>query len=446
MSQPIERARNGCTLHGALKAAKAVQGFIPIVHSNAGCSIQEHLGGRFSGSSFGAGHLGGFEVPSSNIQEKQIIFGGTSRLREQIKNTVKVLEGDLYLVLSGCSTEIVGDDIPAMTKEAREQGYPVIHIGTPGFRGSIYDGYKLFFKGVVDQIAEPKTEVSEKVPGLVNIIGIIPEQDVLWEGNLEKLKTLLESLGLKVNTLFGFGQSINNWKDIGLAEFNITFSTWGIEIAQYLEEKFGTQFLGLKSLPVGADETSSFLRKASEKLGLNLNAVENLIAVEQARVSYNLRKITDIYFTQGFQKEFVLVGESSLVIGLWKLLYNQLGLISKAVVVTDNLPEGEKELLNKEFGPLLAESDTQLFFSEDSAEISDIIHKYKPELILGSSLEKRAASELGIPLLEVAYPLSERVILNKSYVSFGGDIELLQDLGDEILRFKNKNHALTNFT
>ena len=80
--------------------------------------------------------LGGLATPASNIFEKQVVFGATARLREQIKNTAKVVDGELLVVLSSCATEMIGDDVPAMAKEARDQGLNVLSIASAGFRGS----------------------------------------------------------------------------------------------------------------------------------------------------------------------------------------------------------------------------------------------------------------------------------------------------------------------
>jgi nitrogenase molybdenum-iron protein beta chain len=128
MSVHVESPRNACALIGALQTIQAIEGFVPIIHSTAGCALQQYLGGSVAGGGVGAGLAEGATVSSSNISEKHVVFGGSSRLREQIKNTVKVLKGDL------CSPDrlrhMVGDDIPAMAKEAREQGLPVIHANT----------------------------------------------------------------------------------------------------------------------------------------------------------------------------------------------------------------------------------------------------------------------------------------------------------------------------
>ena len=125
MASPLERPGIGCALHGALHSAAAVPGVVPILHATAGCGIQAHRNGAAAGWA-GPDPLGGMAAPGPNLFEKQVVFGATARLREQIKNTVKVIDGQLYVVLSDCATEMIGDDVPAMAKEARDQGMKVL--------------------------------------------------------------------------------------------------------------------------------------------------------------------------------------------------------------------------------------------------------------------------------------------------------------------------------
>ncbi|MDR1902354.1 MAG: hydrogenase, partial [Treponema sp.] len=97
MHEIIRNPRHGCDLHGALKTVEALNDAVPIVHANAGCVYQHYLSdgsGRLAG-----GGVWGPEVPGTEITEKHVVFGGASRLREQIKNTVKVIDGSLYVVL-----------------------------------------------------------------------------------------------------------------------------------------------------------------------------------------------------------------------------------------------------------------------------------------------------------------------------------------------------------
>ena len=87
---------------------------------------------------------------------------------------------------------------------------------------------------------------------------------------------------------------------------------------------------------------------------------------------------------------------------------------------------------------------TEVFFSEDLAEISDLVRSGGAELVLGSALEEGVAAELGAPFLQLSFPLSDRVVLSRSYAGYHGAAILLEDLGSAMLseNYHNKiRHA-----
>jgi len=88
MSNFVERPRYFCALGGAMSTINALPDTIPILHAASGCAgniTWAQNGG--SGLQVG-GYCGGLSVPSSNVQEREVVFGGTERLREQIENTL----------------------------------------------------------------------------------------------------------------------------------------------------------------------------------------------------------------------------------------------------------------------------------------------------------------------------------------------------------------------
>jgi nitrogenase molybdenum-iron protein beta chain len=77
--------------------------------------------------------------------------------------------------------------------------------------------------------------------------------------------------------------------------------------------------------------------------------------------------------------------------------------------------------------------DTDLIFSEDRAEIADAIRSGSAGIVLGSSLERDVADELGVPFLAVSFPLVDRIVLDRGYAGYRGAAALLEDLGSAIL-------------
>ncbi|EDK34797.1 Nifk6 [Clostridium kluyveri DSM 555] len=117
------------TVHGITRA-------IPILHSGPGCV--EKLERDFGSSGYFLSHI----FPCTNISEKEVIFGGEGKIKETIENALKVIDADLYVVLTSCSSEIVGDDAEEVVRSFKNAKKPVIYASTPGFKGNNYLGHE----------------------------------------------------------------------------------------------------------------------------------------------------------------------------------------------------------------------------------------------------------------------------------------------------------------
>ncbi|MFW2488838.1 hypothetical protein ACN077_09720 [Clostridium chromiireducens] len=53
-------------------------------------------------------------VCSNGQAQNQLIFGGEKRIRELIEGTLKQIDADLYVVLTGCSVDLAGDNTVAV--------------------------------------------------------------------------------------------------------------------------------------------------------------------------------------------------------------------------------------------------------------------------------------------------------------------------------------------
>jgi nitrogenase molybdenum-iron protein beta chain len=429
----IERPRGSCALHGALATFGAIEGVVPVIHSTAGCGIQYQHGVTPFGGVVPDSAAWGAPLSSSNIGEKHVVFGGGSRLREQLKNTVKVVKGDLYVVLTGCATEMVGDDIPAMTKEGREQGWPVIYANTPGFCGSVHRGYELAVKALIEQLPGLPSPVIPPQPTLVNLLGVIPQQDAFWQGHLLQLERLLCDIGLTANPLVGLGRGVEGWWNLPQAALNLVTSSWGRHAARLLEEKYGTPWVEIPGLPVGPQAVSNLLGLLESRLQLNSERVAAFRASQEASFARQLERIAPYYFAAEFQREFAIVGESALVSGVTEFLVGTLGLIPKLVIITDPLPEQEEEEWSAVLCQKLDPFEATLAFNEDAGEIAALLRTAQPELVIGSSLERTVAADLNAPFLALSFPVGDRLILNRGYAGYDGALALIEDLGSAIL-------------
>ena len=207
MSQIMENPKGGCVLAGINSVLGAIDKVCPIYHSGPGCCMQTTAADQGQSGHKSSCFVSSVSLPSSNMLEKEVVFGGTNKLRTTIQGAIDIIDADAYFVLTGCTAGIIGDDIVSVANEFTEQGYKVYPIETPGFAGDSNLGYEIVWNTMIDQVIEKDVPKDEK---LVNIFGIVPYHDPFWSGALEEIDRILSRLGLKVNTFFTKHQNMED--------------------------------------------------------------------------------------------------------------------------------------------------------------------------------------------------------------------------------------------
>ncbi|WP_434509596.1 nitrogenase component 1 [Desulfitobacterium sp. AusDCA] len=438
MSKFVDRPRYTCALGGALATLRVIPRAIPIVHASAGCGQNLYNAMNPGGGYLGGGYCGGLSLPSSNVVERDIVFGGEDRLREQIGTTLEVMDGDLYLVLTGCMVEMIGDDVEAVVSDFDDSKNPVLAVRTPSFRGNSYTGYELVLKALVkNYVAKSKQKKSKTV----NVLGIVPAQDAFWQGNLREVKRLLKRLGLTVNTLFGEGETLEDIKKSGQASLNIVVSDiYGLEAAREYEERHEIPFITTE-FPIGAIATEKFLQEVAQALELDPGLTEAVIRDEKAVYYSYLERIADIYNDIDLQRYAIIVGDSNYAPAITRFLSDELGWLPELTVITDFVDEHQQEKLRSRFNHFESEISTTVKFDTDISAIKKYIaqvwprnrnERYydslSPAVVVGSVYERELATEFGFPLLPVTFPVTNRAVLNRAYVGTNGALSLVEDL------------------
>jgi len=428
MAKILDQPRYKCALT-AMQTVHGITRALPILHSGPGCAD------KLDGGAGSSGHFSPRVFPCTNITEKEVIFGGEDRLIEIIENSLKIIDADIYVVLTGCSSEIVGDDVANIVKKFKDSDKPVIYASTAGFKGNNYLGHEWVLQAIFEQYLKPS---DKKVKGLVNIWAGIPLHDPFWHGNLEELEKLVEELGLIPNIIFGYGRGIKNIDKIPEAEFNLLVSPWvGLNSVKLLEEKFGIPYLHYPTLPIGAFETSKFLRAVGEFAGLNKEKVEKIITDNEKKYYYYIERFADVFLeNRVMSKRFVIVSDAQYSLALTKFLVNDVGLYPSKQYITDDTPEEYREDIRGYFKDLNYGLEAEVDFIADGylihKEIKDTDFFGYP-LIIGSSWESKIAKETEANYLSISWPVNERLIINSSYVGYGGGLKFLEDIYSVVL-------------
>jgi nitrogenase molybdenum-iron protein beta chain len=438
MSRFIDRPRYTCALGGAVGTLHAIPRAITIIHGSAGCGGNINTALNAGAGYIGGGYCGGAALPSSNVVERDVVFGGEGRLREQIEASMELLDGDLFVVVTGCMVDMIGDDTVSVVSEFADSGKPIIAVPTPSFKGNAFYGYELLFKGLIDKLIR-KSEKKEALS--VNVLGVVPAQDPFWKGNLREIKRILLKLGLKVNTFFGEDETIDSFRSAGSAALNIVVSnSFGVESAQHFQDVHDIPYI-VTSFPVGAVASESFLKTVGTSLNIDPAKVEQVIKEEKSVYYEYFSRIADIYNDADLQRYVVIVGDSSYAPALTRYASDELGWIPELVVITDVLDENQQKTVKTQFAGLNSGLSPHVYFDTDASSVKKYLREVwprnqndryydplNPTVILGSAFERDIAQEFGFPLVPVSFPLTNRCVMNRAYAGFSGGLSLTEDI------------------
>jgi nitrogenase molybdenum-iron protein beta chain len=334
--------------------------------------------------------------------------------------------------------DMIGDDTAAVVSEFSGAEKTVIAVPTPSFKGNAFYGYELLLKGLIDRYIRRS---AEKEALSVNILGIVPAQDVFWKGNLRELKRLLEKLGLQVNTFFGEGETLEDIRNAGRASLNIVVSnSFGIDAAKHFEEIHGIPYI-VSPFPIGALQGETFLKTVGSAMNIDPRLVAAVIAREKEHYYDYFSRIADIYNDADLQRYSIVVGDSSYAPAITRFISDELGWIPRLAVVTDILDENQQKTVQAQFGGLNSGLNPELRFDTDTASVKKYLREawprnrnnryydpMNPTVIIGSALERDLSEEFGYPLIPVSFPLTSRCVMNRNYAGFTGGLSLTEDI------------------
>lgn len=441
MSNVIEQERYTCAI-GALQSVVAIPKAVPILHAGPGCG--DMIAGFFERST---GYAGGSTSPCTNFSEKEVVFGGIDRLRDIVANTYKVLDTDLQVILTGCTSGIVGDDVDSLAEEFRDEGKPIVSVETAGFKCNNFEAHSLVVNAIIDQYVDSFSEdqMRRSEPNTVNVFASLPYQDPFWKGNLSEYKRLLEGLGLKVHVLFGpLSDGVKEWQRIPRASFNILVSPWhGKPIADHLKVKYGQPYTWFPHIPIGANATEKFLRQVldfalEQNSGIDRDKAEAFIKHEREAYYEEIDNLATflLEFRYGLPNHVHILHDAGYVVGLSKFLLHEVGIVPKEQFVTDKTPEKFKEQIRAELASASDKREIPILFEPDAGLAQDAIRKLSHHgrgLIIGSGWEKELAREKDFDFLSAALPSPYRLVLTTNYVGFSGGLRVIEDIYHNVL-------------
>ena len=189
-----------CQPLGAVFAAAGFHKTLSFVHGSQGCVAyyRSHFSRHFKEPT---------SCVSSSMTEDAAVFGGLNNMVDGLSNAYNLYKPEMIAVSTTCMAEVIGDDLNAFIKTAKEKGsvpaeFDVPYAHTPAFVGSHITGYDNALLGVLQHFWDGKSRTApelERVPdGSLNFIGGF---DGFVVGNMEEIKRIFSLFDVKVNIL-----------------------------------------------------------------------------------------------------------------------------------------------------------------------------------------------------------------------------------------------------
>ena len=368
-------SQRACVYCGARVVLNPITDAFHIVHGPIGCASYtwDIRGSLSSGEEL---YRNSF---STDLRERDVIFGGEKRLEAAITEIAEKYQPKLVFVYATCIVGVIGDDVEAVCRRmSLKYNTRVIPVKSPGFSGNKSMGYQLACNAIMELIAPHKPAKRRGI----NILG-----DFNLAGELWIVKDYIKRMGIPVIATITGDADYETLIQAPAAELNIVqcagSSTY---LAGRMEEELGIPYIKVSFY--GIEDTSNSLLRIADALQ---DARARRIASEFCREeTERLQDFLTLYrsLLQG-KKAAVYVGGGFKAISLIRQ-FKALGM-DTVVVGTQT---GKKEDYDIMEG--LVSEDTVILDDANPAELEKFLKEKGADILVGGVKERPLAYKLGI--------------------------------------------------
>jgi nitrogenase molybdenum-iron protein beta chain len=403
-----------CQPLGAVFASVGFKGTLPFVHGSQGCVAyyRSHFSRHFKEPT---------SCVSSSMTEDAAVFGGLNNMVDGLANAYNMYKPEMIAVSTTCMAEVIGDDLNAFIKTAREKGsipqdFNVPFAHTPAFVGSHITGYDNALKGVVDYFWGGKAGLAPKLDRVPDSsINFIAGFDGYVVGNNREIRRILDAFGAEYQFL---GDSSDVWDtpadgtfrmyDGGtpVAEVEKAINARAtIVMQQFCAEKtaaaiaeYGQEIVALNS-PIGVRGTDAFVQAVSRLTG---KPVPDSITRERGRL---VDAIADSA-AHLHGKKFAIYGDPDLCYGLAAFLLD-VG-AEPVTVLSTNGGKAWAAKMQALFDASPFGKDCTAYAGKDLWHLRSLLFTKPVDFLIGNTYGKYLERDTGTPLIRLGFPIFDR--------------------------------------
>ena len=246
-------SQRACVFCGSRVVLYPIADALHLIHGPIGCASYtwDIRGSLSSGPQL---HRMSF---STDLQEKDIIFGGEKKLTNALNELIDKYQPKAAFVYATCIVGLIGDDIDAICRKmSEEKGIPVLPVHSEGFKGTKKDGYKAACDAMANIVGTGSIE--DISPLSLNIMGEFNIAGEAWG-----IRDYYERMGLEVVSVFTGDGRIENIKRSHGAALNVVQCSGSMmHLAERMREQYGIPYIRVSYF--GIEDMSTALYDVAE--------------------------------------------------------------------------------------------------------------------------------------------------------------------------------------
>lgn len=206
----------------------------------------------------------------SGLREIDAIMGDDEKLLRKIRNGYDSLveKPDFIALLGSPVPTIIGADMPGIAQEAED----ALHIPAIGFPTTGLRYYNEGIGSAMLALTKRFTEEPAGTPEGVNLLGLTP-LDYSDNSNAADLVSLVKDSGFPVVCSYMMGLTLADIRRAACAEVNLVVSQSGIELARYMEKRWGIPYVAGTAFGTDGNDIPALLRRTiADKKSRHLHA------------------------------------------------------------------------------------------------------------------------------------------------------------------------------
>ena len=298
------------------------------------------------------------------------------------------------LVGASCTAELIQDD-PGGLARALNLPVPVVAVELPAYQKKENWGAAETFYQLVRAFAGPHVPA----PGTARVRGDRPRCNILGPSALgfrhrddvREITSLLTGMEIDINVTAPLGATPEDLSRLGEADFNVVLypEVAGVA-ASWLQRSFGQK--STKIVPIGYGATRDFISEVAALAGIDAAPI---LARAACNLPWYARSVDSTYLTN---KRVFIFGDATHAIAAARVASAEMGMCVVGLGSYSREFAREMREAAKSYG-------LEALISDDYLEVEARVAELRPELVLGTQMERHIAKRLGIGCAVISAPV-----------------------------------------